>query len=55
MPNPLYVYRWNMWFGLIGFYAISTIVGWLMPNPLYVYRLNICDLVRLGFMPYQAL
>ena len=44
-----------MWFGSVGFYAISSIVGWLMPNPLYVYRLNTCDLIRLGFMPYQPL
>ena len=22
-------------FGLVGFYGISTIVGYLMPNPLY--------------------
>ena len=24
-----------IWFGLVGFYGISTIVGYLMPNPLY--------------------
>ena len=24
-------------FGLLGFYGISTIVGYLMPNPLYTY------------------
>ncbi len=28
-------------FGLVGFYGISTIVGYLMPNPLYTYILNI--------------
>ena len=28
-------------FGLVGFYGISTIVGYLMPNPLYTYVLNI--------------
>ena len=44
-----------MWFGLVGFYGISTIVGYLMPNPLYTYILNICDLVWLGFMAYQPL
>ena len=27
----------NKRFGLVGFYAISTIVGYLMPNPLYIY------------------
>ena len=26
-----------MWFGLVAFYGISTIVGYLMPNPLYTY------------------
>ena len=30
---------------LVGFYGISTIVGYLMPNPLYTYILNIYDLV----------
>ena len=24
-------------FGLVAFYGISTIVGYLMPNPLYTY------------------
>ena len=32
-------------FGLIGFYGISTIVGYLMPNHLYAYISNILDLV----------
>ena len=40
---------------LVGFYGISTIVGYLMPNPLYTYILNIYDLVGLGFMTYQTL
>ena len=44
-----------MWFGLVGFYGISTIVGYLIPNFVYVYVLNICDLVWLGFMAYQPL
>ena len=43
------------WFGWVGFYGISTIVGYLMPNPLYTYILNIYDLVWLGFMAYQPL
>ena len=34
-----------VWFGLIWFYSISTIVGYLMPNPLYTYILDIYDLV----------
>ena len=41
----LYVYIKDIWFGLVGFYGISTIVGYLMPNPLYTYILNIYDLV----------
>ena len=28
---------WEVWFDLVGFYGISTIVGYLMPNPLYIY------------------
>ena len=27
-----------IWFGLVGFYSISTIVGHLMPNPFYTYK-----------------
>ena len=42
-------------FGLVGFYGISTIVGYLMPNSLYTYILNIYDLVWLGFMAYKPL
>ena len=44
-----------VWFGLVWFYGISTIVGYLMPNPLYTYILNIYDLVWFGFMAYQPL
>ena len=44
-----------IWLGWIGFYGISTIVGYLMPNPLYTYILNIYDLVWLSFMAYQPL
>ena len=40
-------------FGLVGFYDISTIVGYLMPNTPCTYILNIYDLVWLGFMAYQ--
>ena len=29
-----------VWFVLIWFYNISTIVGYLTPNPIYVYILN---------------
>ena len=38
MPNPLYTYILNIYdLILVGFYGISTIVGYLMPNPLYIY------------------
>ena len=56
MPNPLYTYILDIYdFVRLGFYGISTIVGYLMPNPLYTYILNIYDFVRLGFMAYQPL
>ena len=42
-------------FSLVGFYGISTIVGYLIPNPLCTYILNIYDLVWFGFMAYQQL
>ena len=32
------------WFGLVWFYGISTIVGYLILNPVYTYILNIYDL-----------
>ena len=53
--SSLYIYIKYIWFDLVGFYGISTIVGYLMPNPLYTYILNIYDLVWLGFMAYQPL
>ena len=54
MPNPLYTDLLNI-YDLVGFYGISTIVGYLIPNPLYTDILNIYDLVWLGFMAYQSL
>ena len=51
--SSLYIYIKYIWFGLVWFYGISTIVGYLMPNPLYTYILNIYDLVWFGFMAYQ--
>ena len=36
-----------IWLGCVGFYGISTIVGYLRPNPLYTYISNIYDLVGL--------
>ena len=40
MPNLFYTYILNMGFDLVGFYGISTIVGYLMPNLFYTYILN---------------
>ena len=53
--SSLYIYIKYIGFTLVGFYGISTIVGYLMPNPLYTYILNIYDLIWLGFMAYQPL
>ena len=39
--SSLYIYIKYIWFGLVGFYGISTIVGYLMTNPLYTYILKI--------------
>ena len=39
--SSLYMYIKSIGFGWVGFYGISTIVGYLMPNPLYAYILNI--------------
>ena len=44
-----------IWFGLVWFHGISTIVGYLMPNSLHTFILNIYDLVWFGFMEYQPL
>ena len=60
MKGVLHILQFQDWsftiiFGLVGFYGISTIVGYLMPNPLYTYILIIYDLVWLGFMAYQPL
>ena len=41
LPLSLYIYIRYIWFGLVGFYVISTIVGYSMPNPLYTYIVNI--------------
>ena len=39
--SSLYIYIKYTWFVLVGFYGISTIVGYLMPNPLntYIYKI----------------
>ena len=36
----LYIYIEYRGFGLVGFYGISTIVGYLISNPIYIYILN---------------
>ena len=53
--SSLYIYIKYIWFGWVGFYGISTIVGYLMLNPFYTYILNTYDLIGLGFMAYQPL
>ena len=46
----LYIYIQYILFGLVQFYGISTIVGYLMPNLLYTYILNIYELVWFGLI-----
>ena len=41
--------------GLVEFYGISTIVGYLKPDPVYKYISNVYGLVWFGFMAYQPL
>ena len=48
--SSLYIYIKYIWFGLVDFYGVSTVVGYLMPNPLYTYILNIYDLVWFGWV-----
>ena len=36
--SSLYIYIKYIWFGLVGFYGISTVVGYLMLNPFYTYH-----------------
>ena len=37
----MHIYIEYVWFDLVRFYGISTIVGYLMPTPLYTYVLDI--------------
>ena len=53
--SSLFIYINYIGFGLVGFYGISTTVGYLMPYPLYTYTLNIYGFVWFGFMTYQPL
>ena len=43
------------WFGLVGFYIISTIVGYLMLKSLCTYILNIYDLVWFGLVWFYSI
>ena len=46
--SSLYIYIKYIWFGLVGFYCISTIIGYSMSNPLYTYILDmICKHILL--------
>ena len=51
----LFIHIKYIGFGSVGFYGISTIVGYLMPISVYTYILNISNLVGFGFMAYQIL
>ena len=44
----LYLYIRYIWFALVGFYGISTLVGYLIPNNFYTYIINIYDLIWFG-------
>ena len=55
VKSSSYIFIKYIGFGLVGFYGISTIVGYLMPNPLHTYILNIYNLIWFGFMAYQPL
>ena len=55
MPNHLHIYILYIYFGLVWFYGISTIVDYLKPNSLYTYILDTYHLIWLGFMAYQPL
>ena len=54
----IYIYIY-IWFGLVGFYGISTIVSYFLLNSLYIYIYiyiyQTYDLIWLGFMAYQPL
>ena len=53
--SSLYIYIKYIGFGSVGFYGISTIVGYLMPNPLYTYILNMIWLGWVGFYGISAI
>ena len=47
--SSLYIYIKYIWFGLVGFYGRSTIVGYLTPNPLYTYSIRYIWFGLVGF------
>ena len=48
--SSLYIYIRYIWFGLVGFYGISTIVGYLMPNPFYSYIVDIENMSQINWI-----
>ena len=40
----IYIYIKYIGIGLVSFYGMSTILGYLMPNPVYTYILDIYNL-----------
>ena len=48
----LYIYIKYILFGLVRFYGISTIIGYLMPNPLYTYILKY---ILFGFVGFYGI
>ena len=53
--SSFYIYIKYILCGLVGFYGISTLVGYFIPNPLYTYMLNIYDLIWSGFIAISTL
>ena len=55
VPILTHTIIWLIWLDLLGFYGISTLVGYLMLNPFNTYILDIYDLVCLDLMAFQTL
>ena len=48
--SPLYIYIKYIWFGLVGFYVVSTIGGYLIPNPfIHIYQIYMVWFGWVGF------
>ena len=53
--SSFYIYIKYIRFGLVRFYGISIIVGYLMPNPLYKYMIYmICRNILLTKFLYES-